>query len=50
MYANLLYPMSAVSFCATIYMTLALTTERYLAVCRPHKYRALSRVDYLLNM
>ena len=36
--------MSAVSFCATIYMTLALTTERYFAVCRPHQYRALSRV------
>jgi len=43
LYAIVLYPMSAVSFCATIYMTLALTTERYLAVCRPHKYRALSR-------
>ena len=33
-YVYLLYPMSAVSFCASIYMTLAVTIERYIAVCR----------------
>ena len=39
LYVYLLYPMSAVSFCASIYMTLAVTVERYIAVCRPHQYR-----------
>ena len=38
-YVHLLYPMSAVSFCASIYMTLAVTVERYIAVCRPHQFR-----------
>ena len=38
-YVYLLYPMSAVSFCASIYMTLAVTVERYIAVCRPHQFR-----------
>ena len=39
LYVYLLYPMAAVSFCAAIYMTLAVTVERYIAVCRPHQYR-----------
>ena len=39
LYVYILYPMSAVSFCANIYMTLAVTVERYIAVCRPHQYR-----------
>ena len=34
LYVYILYPMSAVSFCASIYMTLAVTVERYIAVCR----------------
>ena len=44
LYVYLLYPMSAVSFCASIYMTLAVTVERYIAVCRPHQYRYISKV------
>ena len=32
--------MAAVTFCAAIYMTLAVTVERYIAVCRPHQYRS----------
>ena len=43
-YVYVLYPMSAVSFCASIYMTLAVTVERYIAVCRPHQYRTISQV------
>ena len=42
MYVYVLYPMSAVAFCASIYMTLAVTVERYIAVCRPHQYRTIS--------
>ena len=43
-YVNILYPMSAVSFCASTYMTLAITVERFIAVCRPHQYRNISQV------
>ena len=42
LYVYVLYPMSAVAFCASIYMTLAVTVERYIAVCRPHQYRTIS--------
>jgi len=42
-YVYVLYPMSAVAFCASIYMTLAVTVERYIAVCRPHQYRTISQ-------
>lgn len=42
-YVYVLYPMSAVAFCASIYMTLAVTVERYIAVCRPHQYRNISQ-------
>jgi hypothetical protein len=43
-YVYILYPMSAVAFCASTYMTLAVTVERYIAVCRPHQYRTISQV------
>jgi hypothetical protein len=44
-YVYILYPMSAVAFCASTYMTLAVTVERYIAVCRPHQYRTISQVQ-----
>ncbi len=31
--------MSPVTLCASVYMTLAITVERYLAVCKPILYR-----------
>ena len=43
-----LYPMSAVAFCASIYMTLAVTVERYIAVCKPHQYRAITTVSMMM--
>ena len=46
-YVNLLYPMSAVSFCYSTYMTLAITVERFIAVCRPHQFRNISQVRFL---
>ena len=36
---QILYPMSPVTLNASIFMTLALTVERYLAVCMPIRYR-----------
>ena len=46
-YVYVLYPMSAVAFCASIYMTLAVTVERYIAVCKPHQYRAITTVSII---
>ena len=46
-YVYVLYPMSAVAFCASIYMTLAVTVERYIAVCKPHQYRAITTVSIM---
>ena len=46
LYVYFLYPMSAVSFCASTYMTLALTVERFIAVCKPHQYRTISQVRH----
>lgn len=43
LYVYMLYPLSAVSFCASIYMTLAVTVERYIAVCKPHQYRVITQ-------
>ena len=42
--------MSAVAFCASTYMTLAVTIERYIAVCRPHQYRTISQVIICSNL
>ena len=39
LYAYFLYPFTAVSLTGSIYMTMAITIERFLAVCRPHYYR-----------
>ena len=44
-YVNFLYPMSAVSFCLSTYMTMAISLERFIAVCRPHQYRTLTQVN-----
>ena len=49
-YVYVLYPMSAVAFCASIYMTLAVTVERYIAVCKPHQYRAITTVSFTMKM
>ena len=43
-YVNILYPMSAASFRAFTYMTLDITVERFIAVCRPHQYRNILQV------
>ena len=45
LFANLysfFYPMTSVSFTGSIYMTMAITIERYLAVCKPHRYREIN--------
>ena len=39
LYVHVLYPMSPVTLCASVYMTVALTIERWLAVCKPITYR-----------
>ena len=49
-YVYVLYPMSAVAFCASIYMTLAVTVERYIAVCKPHQYRAITTVSFITKL
>ena len=43
MYMYCFYPMSAVAFCGSIFMTLAVAIERYMAVCKPIKYRTMTQ-------
>ena len=35
LYSRLLYPLSSISLSASIFMTVAITVERYRAVCKP---------------
>ncbi len=42
LYVYVLYPMSPVTLCASVYMMLAITVERYLAVCKPLTYRNMN--------
>ena len=39
LYATFLYPFTAISLTGSIYMTMAITIERFMAVCHPHYYR-----------
>ena len=39
LYAYFLYPFTAVALTGSIYMTMAITIERFMAVCHPHYYR-----------
>ena len=38
----LIYPLNNISFCASIFTTVALAFERYIAVCRPLHYRDIT--------
>jgi hypothetical protein len=38
----LIYPLNNISFCASIFTTVALAYERYIAVCRPLHYRDIT--------
>ena len=35
----IIYPLNNISFCGSIFTTVALAYERYIAVCRPLHYR-----------
>ena len=35
------FPLYRVTLCASIYMTVAVAVERYLAVCFPHDYQSM---------
>ena len=57
-YVYVLYPMSAVAFCASIYMTLAVTVERrvnnfltfpYKTCCKTHQKRGEQPVSDIFN-
>ncbi len=37
------YPFYRITLCSSIYLTVAVAIERYLAVCFPHDYQSLSR-------
>lgn len=37
-----IYPLNNISFCASIFVTVALAFERYIAVCRPLHYRNIT--------
>ena len=42
LYAYFLYPFTAIALTGSIYMTMAITIERFMAVCHPHYYRDLN--------
>jgi 7 transmembrane receptor (rhodopsin family) len=40
---KVLYPLNNMTFCCSIYLTVMLAWERYLAVCHPNHYRMVNR-------
>ena len=37
-----IYPLNNISFCASIFTTMAMAYERYIAVCKPLHYRDIT--------
>jgi hypothetical protein len=42
---KVLYPLNNMTFCCSIYLTVMLAWERYLAVCHPNHYRMVNRAQ-----
>ena len=41
------FPLYRVTLCASIYMTVAVAVERYLAVCFPHDYQVRTKTSII---
>ncbi len=42
---KVIYPLNNMTFCCSIYLTVMLAWERYLAVCHPNHYRTVNTVQ-----